>query len=286
MNGSGRTREPAERRIDEVRHGAALAAINVFLFSVPARSRSRDPIRTCSRRRISRLAADRRGARDLRKTLTATSRRISISGSSSCSTSGPRLQGDESHCHEKAGDGPRDVSTLNYLSKAYRGMGDASKARRFCMGSSATSGWTPTVVRNAGTSLPFRRSRWSRGCVCDRAQKKRARRIVCLRNGASLHARMLYAQALAEYLKVIETYPRRTPSPSRCGERSRKGRFRQGNSPRRLNRISGSIRGASLRAVFLPLSGPARGYKGAVRAVLDPAIASGNTKECGRSRRT
>ncbi len=103
---------------------------------------------------------------------------------------------------------PGDISTLNYLSKALRGMGETGKAREVLYSIIGDKWMEADRVRNAGNELTIQGDLDGAAEVYETARKKTGAPDLYAFEMARLNAaRMLYAKALPEYLKVIETYP-------------------------------------------------------------------------------
>ncbi len=265
-----------------VRHGAALAAIIVFLFSVPAAFAQQGPDPDMlkaqdfetrgmigeARAIYEKLYRDKPTDLYFWKLILLYERTTDYKAMKAIAM-------------KKLETVPGDVSTLNYLSKAYRGMGDASKAREVLYGIIGDKWMDTDRVRNAGNELAIQGDLDGAADVYATARKKTgAPDLYAFEMARLCTARMLYAQALAEYLKVIETYPAAYPFAEQMLRTIPEGQVpaREFTAPLEsyLRKHSGSILAGRLLALVRTRSGDTMG---AVRAVLDPAIASGNTKE-------
>lgn len=176
---------------------------------------------------------------------------------------------------------PGDMSTLNYLSKAYRGMGNAAKAREVLYGIIGDRWMDADRVRNAGNELTIQGDLDGAAELYETARKKTGGPDLYAFEMARLcTARMLFVQALAEYLKVIETYPAAYSFAEQMLKTVPEGQVPASEFTvmldNYLRKHPESIRAGRLLSLVRTRSGDS---EGAIRAVLDPSVAAGNAQE-------
>jgi tetratricopeptide (TPR) repeat protein len=174
-----------------------------------------------------------------------------------------------------------DLTTLNYLSRAYHGQGDEERARKVLLDSIGENWSDMDRVRNAANEFQIRNDLGSAVGIYQLARVKTGNPLVYALDLARLYTvQMNYPKALEEYLKIIDISP---PALANVEQMLKTPFSSQADSKELIRLLENYLitNPASVKAgrLLFTLKERLGDIEGAVSAVLKASVAAGNSAE-------